>query len=93
MTKMIEPLGHIAMVPLITEETYVIVLYPCFPLAPKTIDKSVELEPEETISPPTTFQPSMTRKDPIVAATGCKPSNTSAKINLGAWCIHCGWRT
>lgn len=32
------------------------------------MDKPVKLEPGGTISPPTTFQPSTTRKEPTLAA-------------------------
>ena len=66
-TKTIAPLGPHAMEPLITEETSVKVSPPSFSLAPTSTDKPmIKQEPEETISPPTTFQ--QTTTEPFSAA-------------------------
>ena len=56
-TKTIIPLGPNTMEPLITEETYAKVSPPSFLPGPMSMDKPIKQDLEETINPPTTFQP------------------------------------
>ena len=65
-TKTIAPLGPTIMEPLISQETYVKVSPPSFLLACMSTDKPIKQEPEETIIPPTTFQPTTTEPSSAV---------------------------